>query len=49
MPQPYAFINERQQTSVELKARLRLGKHAQAKFDVLNSHIRNVVVLPASW
>ncbi|WP_226475808.1 hypothetical protein [Pseudomonas sp. MWU16-30323] len=46
MPQPYAFINERQQTSVELKARLRLGKHAQAKFDVLNSHIRNVVVLP---
>jgi len=46
MPQPYAFINERQQTPVELKTRLRLGKHAQAKFDVLNSHIRNVVVLP---
>lgn len=46
MPQPYAFINDRQQTSVELKARLRLSKHAEAKFDVLNSHIRNVVVLP---
>ena len=46
MPQPYAFINDRQQTSVELKARLHLGKHADAKFDVLNSHIRNVVVLP---
>ncbi|WP_352231426.1 hypothetical protein [Pseudomonas sp. ChxA] len=46
MPQPYAFINDRQQTSVELKARLNLGKHADAKFDVLNSHIRNVVVLP---
>ncbi|QHD07221.1 hypothetical protein [Pseudomonas sp. R76] len=46
MPQPYAFINDRQQTSVELKASLRLSKHAEAKFDVLNSHIRNVVVLP---
>lgn len=46
MPQPYAFINERQQTSTELKARLRLGKYAQAKFDALNTHIRNVVVLP---
>lgn len=46
MPQPYAFINDRQQTSVELKARLRLGKHAEAKFDALNTHIRNVVVLP---
>ncbi|MDY0833989.1 hypothetical protein [Pseudomonas sp. SED1] len=46
MPQPYAFINERQQTSIELKARLRLGKHALTKFDVLNTHIRNAVVLP---
>lgn len=46
MPQPYAFINDRQQTSVELKARLRLSKHAEAKFDALNTHIRNVVVLP---
>ncbi|MDQ0651098.1 hypothetical protein [Pseudomonas cedrina] len=46
MHQPYAFINDRQQTSVELKARLRLGKHAEAKFDALNTHIRNVVVLP---
>jgi len=46
MSQPYAFINDWQQTSVELKARLRLGKHAEAKFDMLNTHIRNVVVLP---
>lgn len=46
MPQPYAFINDRQQTSVELKARLRLSRHAEAKFDALNTHIRNVVVLP---
>ncbi|XMB52473.1 hypothetical protein QQ999_21455 [Pseudomonas fluorescens] len=46
MSQPYAFINDQQQTSVELKATLRLGKHAEAKFDALNAHIRNVVVLP---
>lgn len=46
MSQPYAFINDQQQTSVELKAKLRLGKHAEAKFDALNAHIRNVVVLP---
>lgn len=46
MPQPYAFINDRLQTSVELKARLRLSPYAEAKFDALNTHIRNVVVLP---
>jgi len=46
MSQPYAFINDWQQTSVELKARLRLSQHAEAKFDRLNTHIRNVVVLP---
>lgn len=46
MPQPYAFINDRQQTSVELKASLRLSPYAEAKFDTLNTHIRNVVVLP---
>lgn len=46
MPPPYAFINDHRQTSVELKAKLRLSKHAEAKFDALNTHIRNVVVLP---
>ena len=46
MPQPYAFINDRQQTSTELKARLDLSRPAAEKFDFLNSHIRNVVVLP---
>lgn len=46
MPQPYGFLNHRQQTSVELKASLRLSKPAEAKFDALNTHIRNVVVLP---
>lgn len=46
MPQPYGILNHRQQTSVELKASLRLSKPAEAKFDALNTHIRNVVVLP---
>ena len=46
MAQPYGFINDRQQTSVELKARLGLSKQAEAKFDVLNIHIRNAVVQP---
>lgn len=46
MPQPYAFINERPLTSVELKASLCMSRHAEAKFDALNTHIRNVVVLP---
>ncbi|OAJ48089.1 hypothetical protein [Pseudomonas marginalis] len=46
MPQPYAFINDRLQTSVELKASVHLGSYAEAKFDALNTHIRNVVVLP---
>jgi hypothetical protein len=46
MAQPYAFINERPQTATELKARLDLSKSAAEKFDMLNNHIRNVVVLP---
>lgn len=46
MAQPYAFINDRLQTSTELKARLDLSKSAAEKFDILNNHIRNVVVLP---
>lgn len=46
MAQPYGFINNRQQTSVELKARLGLSKQAETKFDVLNIHIRNAVVQP---
>lgn len=46
MAQPYGFINDRQQTSVELKARLGLSKQAETKFDVLNIHIRNVVLHP---
>ncbi len=46
MAQPYAFINERPQTATELKARLDLSKSAAEKFDLLNNHIRNIVVLP---
>ena len=42
MSKPYAFINDRIQTYFTLKARVGGG----AKFDVLNAHIRNVVVMP---
>lgn len=44
--QPYAFINDRPETPTELKARLDLSKSSAVKFDSLNSHIRNMVVLP---
>jgi hypothetical protein len=39
---PYVFINNRIQTYFTLKNRVGGG----AKFDVLNAHIRNVVVMP---
>jgi hypothetical protein len=39
---PYVFINDRIQTYFTLKNRVGGG----AKFDVLNAHIRNVVVMP---
>lgn len=42
MSKPYVFINDRIQTYFILKARVGGG----AKFDVLNAHIRNVVVMP---
>lgn len=42
MSKPYAFINDRIQTHFTLKNRVGGG----AKFDVLNAHIRNVVVMP---
>ncbi|MFJ4133911.1 MULTISPECIES: hypothetical protein [Pseudomonas] len=46
MQGPYAFINERPQPYPLLKLSLSLGFHTQAKFDIVNQHIRNVVVLP---
>lgn len=42
----YAFINERPQSYPLLKLSLSLNPHIQTKFDILNQHIRNVVVLP---
>lgn len=46
MQGPYAFINDRQQPYPVLKQRLSLNPQAQSKFDIVNQHIRNVVVLP---
>ncbi|WLH68080.1 hypothetical protein [Pseudomonas sp. FP2309] len=42
----YAFINERPQLYPMLKLSLSLNPTRQTKFDILNQHIRNVVVLP---
>lgn len=42
----YAFINERPQPYPLLKLSLSLNPQIQTKFDILNQHIRNVVVLP---
>ncbi|MFN3357657.1 MAG: hypothetical protein ACK418_16850, partial [Pseudomonas sp.] len=42
----YAFINERPQLYPLLKLSLSLNPTRQTKFDILNQHIRNVVVLP---
>ncbi|NMX58270.1 hypothetical protein [Pseudomonas sp. WS 5146] len=46
MQGPYAFINVRPQPYPLLKLDLSLNPHIQTKFDSLNQHIRNVVVLP---
>ena len=42
----YAFINERPQPYLLLKLSLSLNPTTQTKFDILNQHIRNTVVLP---
>lgn len=42
----YAFINERPQPYPLLKLSLSLNPNTQSKFDILNQHIRNTVVLP---
>lgn len=42
MSRPYVFINDRLQTYFTLKARL----DGNAKFDTLNAHLRNIVVVP---
>ncbi|VVP15652.1 hypothetical protein [Pseudomonas fluorescens] len=45
MAQPLAFINSQSQTYASLKAHLGLTGIAKNKFDALNSHIANSVVL----
>ncbi|KAE9652212.1 hypothetical protein EJD88_17295 [Pseudomonas sp. PB105] len=42
----YAFINERPQPYPLLKLSLSFNPNTQTKFDILNQHIRNTVVLP---
>lgn len=46
MQGPYAFINERPQPYPLLKMSLALDPHTHTKFDALNQHIRNTLVLP---
>ncbi|MCU1783857.1 hypothetical protein NTD80_13950 [Pseudomonas sp. 13B_2.1_Bac1] len=46
MQGPYAFINERPMPYPQLKLSLSLNHHTHTKFDIINQHIRNVVVLP---
>jgi hypothetical protein len=48
MPETYSFINSRMQPYSYLKSTLQLGKNSMSKFDVLNAHVVNSVVLPAS-
>ncbi|MGR3890077.1 hypothetical protein [Pseudomonas sp. 1152_12] len=46
MQGPYAFINERPQPYPVLKLSLALDPRTHTKFDTLNQHIRNTLVLP---
>lgn len=46
MQGPYAFINDHPKPYPLLKLSLSLNPHTQTKFDTLNQHIRNTVVLP---
>ncbi|MDQ0702419.1 hypothetical protein QF043_001211 [Pseudomonas sp. W3I7] len=46
MQGPYAFINEHPQPYLLLKLSLALDPYTHTKFDTLNQHIRNTVVLP---
>lgn len=43
---PTTFINPRMQPYSYLKSTLQLGKNSMSKFDVLNVHVVNAVVLP---
>ncbi|MCK1789753.1 hypothetical protein [Pseudomonas violetae] len=46
MSEVYSFINPRVQPYSYLKSNLQLGKNTRVKFDILNAHIVNTVVLP---
>lgn len=46
MSEVNSFINPRMQNYSYLKSNLQLGKNSRAKFDILNAHIINTVVLP---
>ena len=46
MSKAYIFINEHVQPYSYSKSNLNLGKKSSVKFDVLNSHVVNTVVLP---
>ncbi|POA20909.1 hypothetical protein C1886_06985 [Pseudomonas sp. FW300-N1A1] len=46
MPEIYSFVNSQVQSYSYLKSNLQLGKNSSAKFDMLNVHIINTVVLP---
>lgn len=43
---PVTFINSKMQPYSYLKSTLQLGKNTKSKFDVLNAHVFNAVVLP---
>jgi hypothetical protein len=43
---PHSFINPRPQPYATLKRSLGLGPNGASKFDILNVHVRNTVVMP---
>jgi hypothetical protein len=46
MSEPYSFINRQMQTYASVRLAVAQAGHSMSKFDVLNAHIRNAVVLP---
>ncbi|MFJ3368972.1 hypothetical protein [Pseudomonas sp. NPDC086251] len=46
MAEVYSFVNSHIQNYSYLKSNLQLGKNSTTKFDILNSHILNTIVLP---
>jgi hypothetical protein len=46
MSSQYSFVNPRPQPYETIKRSLDLGPNAASKFDTLNTHVRNIVVMP---